>query len=83
VKIFTDSSVLLAVCGSPTGASRQVLRIEESERWKIIATPYVDIEVTTNLPELARLRELEAGEELEPAILDIVLKRSALQRHAK
>jgi len=52
VKIFMDSSVLLAACGSTTGASRETFRIAESESWEIISTPYVISEITTNILEL-------------------------------
>lgn len=47
-----DTSVLLAACGSPSGASRLIFRIAPSQGWSLVATPYVVEEVLHNLPLL-------------------------------
>ena len=52
MRLFLDSSVLLAASGSPHGASRETFRLASSQSWSLIATPYVVEEVVTNLPEL-------------------------------
>jgi predicted nucleic acid-binding protein len=52
LRLFLDSSVLLAASGSARGASREIFRLASSQGWSLIATPYVVEEVITNLPEL-------------------------------
>jgi hypothetical protein len=52
LRLFIDSSVLLAASGSARGASREIFRLASSQGWSLIATPYVVEEVITNLPEL-------------------------------
>jgi hypothetical protein len=52
LRLFLDSSVLLAASGSARGASREIFRQATSQGWSLIATPYVVEEVITNLPEL-------------------------------
>ena len=53
MRLFLDTSVLLAACGSATGASREILRIAGANRWVLITTPYVLEETARNLPLLA------------------------------
>ena len=65
MRIFLDTSVLLAASGSERGASREVFRIASRNGWTLLTTPYVLEEVLANLPELgpmatadwARLRQ--------------------------
>ncbi len=52
MRLFLDTSVLLAACGSTTGASREIFRIASANRWVLIATPYVLEETARNLPVL-------------------------------
>ena len=52
MRLFLDTSVLLAACGSATGASREIFRIASANRWVLIATPYVLEETARNLPVL-------------------------------
>ena len=49
MRLFLDSSVLLAAIGSSTGASREIFRRAKSLEWTLIATPYVTGEVNKNL----------------------------------
>jgi len=49
VRIFLDTSVLLAACRSKSGASRAILDIVEKQGWKLIASPWVRNEVERNL----------------------------------
>jgi predicted nucleic acid-binding protein len=49
VRIFLDTSVLLAACRSKSGASRAVIDIAEKQGWKLIASPWVRNEVERNL----------------------------------
>lgn len=49
MKLFLDTSVLLAASGSTNGASREILRLAVRNSWTLIATPYVFEEVRRNL----------------------------------
>ena len=52
MRLFLDTSVLLAACGSAQGASREVFRLASSNQWTLVATPYVLAEVKRNLSDL-------------------------------
>jgi hypothetical protein len=52
MRVFLDSSVLLAACGSARGASREVFRRAPANDWTLLATPYVIEEIFRNLPVL-------------------------------
>ena len=49
MNLFLDTSVLLAACGSATGASREIFRQASVNGWVLLATPYVLEEVLRNL----------------------------------
>lgn len=53
MRLFLDTSVLLAACASATGASREIFRAAGVNGWLLIATPYVVEEVLRNLPEFS------------------------------
>ena len=53
MRLFLDSSVLLAASGSDHGASREIFRRARECGWILLTTPYVIDEVHTNLPNLA------------------------------
>jgi predicted nucleic acid-binding protein len=52
VKLFLDSSVLLAAAGSPNGASRALFDHHQETGWSLIHSPYVRTEVNANIPFL-------------------------------
>jgi hypothetical protein len=52
VRLFLDSSVLLAACGSDRGASREIFRRGPACNWILLFSPYVVAEVLGNLPNL-------------------------------
>jgi predicted nucleic acid-binding protein len=52
VRLFLDTSVLLAASGSSTGASREIFRRAAANRWALLATPYAIEETLRNLPRL-------------------------------
>jgi hypothetical protein len=52
VRLFLDSSVLLAASGSGRGASRAVFMLAAAHRWALLVTPYVIEEVLVNLVDL-------------------------------
>jgi predicted nucleic acid-binding protein len=49
VRLFLDTSVLLAACASGRGASREIFRRCREQRWRLISTPYAIEEVVRNL----------------------------------
>ena len=49
MRLFLDTSVLLAASGSANGASREIFRLASPNQWTLIATPYVVEEVRRNL----------------------------------
>jgi predicted nucleic acid-binding protein len=53
MRLFLDTSVLLAASGSDRGASREIFRRAGACGWILLTTPYVVEEVHSNLPELS------------------------------
>lgn len=52
MRLFLDTSVLLAASGSERGASRAVLERASAAGWVLVTTPYVLEETLSNLPKL-------------------------------
>ena len=52
MRLFLDTTVLLAASGSATGGSREVFRRAPHNDWTLLATPYVLDEVLKNLANL-------------------------------
>lgn len=52
MRLFLDTSVLLAASGSKKGASREIFRLAQSNSWLLLVTPYVLDETHRNLPKL-------------------------------
>jgi len=53
VRLFVDSSVLIAAAASAEGASREVFHRASTRDWRLITTPYAVAEVTRNLAGFA------------------------------
>ena len=51
MRLFLDTSVLLAACASASGASREIFRVAGANGWVLVATPYLVEEVLRNLPD--------------------------------
>lgn len=68
MRLFLDSSVLLAASGSATGASYEVFRRATANEWRLLSTPYVIEEVVRNLPNLAGTATADWAQ-LRPALL--------------
>lgn len=49
--------MLLAACGSATGASRELFRMASQQGWSLLASPYVLSEVANNLADLPGVAE--------------------------
>lgn len=60
MKLFLDSSVLLAAGGSAVGASRLVFELAAVNYWKLFACPYVEGEVSKNLAKSGGLADWPA-----------------------
>lgn len=86
MRLFLDSSVLLAASGSAAGASREIFHRASANRWVLIATPYVIEEVIRNLPTLPPAATAEWAR-LRPALFlmdDVLtLNRPAVFEPAK
>lgn len=52
MRLFLDTSVLIAASGFSHGASREIFRRAAEYPWILLATPYVIEEVLANLPRL-------------------------------
>ena len=51
MRLFLDTSVLLAASGSAVGASREIFRRASANSWVLLTTPYALEEVLRNLPD--------------------------------
>jgi predicted nucleic acid-binding protein len=49
MKLFLDTSVLLAACGSARGSSRALFDYATAQGWTLMASPWVVAEVVRNL----------------------------------
>ncbi len=74
MRLFLDTSVLLAAAASASGASREIFRLAETNGWSLVATPYVIHEVINNLPDFSADAQNESKQQLaELLIMDDVL----------
>lgn len=74
MRVFLDTSVLLAACGSTTGASYEIFRRAQVHDWVLMVTPYVIGEVLNNLPDLPAAATAQwAGLRADLLVLDDVL----------
>jgi len=51
MKLFLDTSVLLAACGSARGSSHALFTHAPANGWTLMASPWVVTEVVRNLPK--------------------------------
>ena len=74
MKIFLDTSVLLAACGSSQGASRALFQFAPIAGWKLVTSPYAVSEVARNLPKFPRsATAVWAGLRPQVALVDDVM----------
>ena len=52
MKLFLDTSVLLAAAGSAIGASRYLIESAASQRWQLVSSPYCLAEVDKNVMKI-------------------------------
>ena len=74
MKLFLDTSVLLAACGWEHGTSRELFRLAPLHEWTLLATPYVLEETEKNLSKLSSAAD-SAWQTLK---LDLVLRDDIL-----
>jgi hypothetical protein len=68
VRLFLDTSVLLAASSSAVGASREIFRRASVNRWTLVSTPYGLEEVFRNLSGMATSAHADWAI-LQPALL--------------
>ncbi len=51
MRLFLDSSVMIAGAASAEGASRAIFRLAEAHVWRLVTTPYAIAETVRNLVE--------------------------------
>ena len=59
MRLFLDASVLLAACGSATGASRAIFDHAPAQGWVLVCVPYVLNEVLNNLADFPPAASVE------------------------
>jgi predicted nucleic acid-binding protein len=86
VRLFLDTSVLLAASGSDRGASREIFRRAPESDWILLASPYVVEEVLANLSNVSATATANwARLSPELALMDdvLTLDRAAVFESAK
>ena len=79
MRLFLDTSVLLAAAGSAKGASRFVLTEAEAHGWELFSSDYCVEETRRNLPKLGRVALFGWKLAVSPR-LEIVRASMALDR---
>lgn len=59
MRLFIDSSVALAACGRPRGASRAIFDAATANGWELVSCSYSFAEVTRNLGKLPGTAPIE------------------------
>ena len=81
MRLFLDTSVLLAACGSEHGASREIFQLAPHASWNLLTTSYVLHEVENNLdglPDTAQAVWPRLHEKLEVRHDILTLNRPAV-----
>lgn len=68
MNLFLDSSVILAACGRPTGASRYVFDLTAQVGWRLLTSTYVITEVERNLQLRMPAAALSEWQQLAPRL---------------
>ena len=68
MRLFLDTSVLLAASGSARGASRFVLTEAKAQGWELVSSDYCAEETRRNLPKLGRSAAAAWKNELAPRV---------------
>jgi predicted nucleic acid-binding protein len=68
VRLFLDTSVLLAASGSGKGASRYIVAEAATRGWELVSSDYCDEETRRNLPKLGRSAAMAWRNEIAPRV---------------
>ena len=71
MRLFLDSSVLLAAAGSSTGASRLLFDNASRHGWKLLTAEYCLREAEFNLPKLGKKAEPSWTQIIRPAVIPL------------
>jgi len=74
VRLFLDSSVLLAAAGSSKGASRLLFDHAASRGWQLLTANYCLREAEFNLPKVGKKAELGWNVIIRPAVVTTVTR---------
>ncbi len=67
MRIFLDTSVLLAACLSETGGSRELFHFGRNREWTLLTSPWVQREMKINLAAKPR-KAIDAWSQLRPML---------------
>jgi hypothetical protein len=68
VTLFLDSSVVLAACGRPAGASHAIFDLASAQGWRLVAGNYVLREVERNVRHRLNAAARAEWQKLRPAL---------------
>jgi predicted nucleic acid-binding protein len=68
MKLFLDSSVVLAACGRSAGASRSLFDLAQSQGWQLLVSDYVLGETEKNLKQRMPLAALHEWTQLRGSL---------------
>ncbi|MDQ5980913.1 MAG: hypothetical protein QG602_3891 [Verrucomicrobiota bacterium] len=68
MRLFLDTSVLLAASGSRRGASRFLITEASGHDWELVSSDYCDEETHRNLPKLGRPAAIAWRNEIKPRL---------------
>jgi predicted nucleic acid-binding protein len=87
VRLFLDSSVLLAAAGSTSGASRLLIIAARREQWTLLTSAYCVREAEHNLPKLGSKAAADWSQRIKPRLsivgTHLVLDRPLIYRAVK
>lgn len=87
MRLFLDSSVLLAAAGSTSGASRLLISSARRERWTLLTSAYCLREAEHNLPKLSPNATVDWHRLIKPRLTvvgtHLVLDRPLIYRAVK
>jgi len=87
VRLFLDSSVLLAAAGSTSGASRLLIIAARREQWTLLTSAYCVREAEHNLPKLSSKAGADWSRRIKPRLsivgTHLVLDRPLIYRAVK
>lgn len=68
MRLFLDTSVLLAASGSRRGASRFVIMQATAQKWDVVSSDYCEQETQRNLAKIARSAARAWKDEIAPRV---------------